>query len=502
VKKDTGQIGIGIVKRYGYTGSLIRTTGRLPMNSWRDHIPELQGLLAGPVLTPDTPGYDAETSVFNTVVQHRPAVAVGAATAVDVVEAVRFARRHGLGVAVLNTGHGPTLPALSDTLLITTRRMSTIAVDPHNGTARVEAGVRFEALVRATAPHGLAPLPGSSPGVGVVGYTLAGGASLTMGRKFGWAADHVSAIEVVTADGELRRVSATSEADLFAALLGGKSNFGVVTAMEFVLFPVTRLYAGTLFFAGEHMRAVLRAYRQMTATAPDELSSGAALLNLPALPDIPPFIQGKLTVGIRLSYAGSADEGRRLIEPLRRVAPLLADTVAEIPYTEFGIITGDPTDPATAVEHFGLLREMTEGTVEALVEMAEAGAEINIVDIRHLGGAFGRPGAFPNAIGARNAAYAFFALTVVPPGCAVADLGEAGRQLVSVLEPWMLDSAHPSFQGPADATESGTRKAFDAGTYRMLQAVKAKYDPHNMFRTNHNVPPGPAVLPAPTRKAL
>ena len=196
-------------------------------------------------------------AVFNTVVSHQPAIVVGAANADDVVVAVTFAAHHGLHVAVLNTGHGPSVPALSDTLMITTRRMSKIEIDADNGCARVEAGVLFRDLVEASAARGLAPLPGSSPGVGVVGYTLAGGASLTMGRKFGWAADHVSSIDVVTSDGRLRRVSSRSEADLFGALLGGKSNFGVVTAMEFALFPVTQLYAGALFYSGEHVRDVL-----------------------------------------------------------------------------------------------------------------------------------------------------------------------------------------------------------------------------------------------------
>ncbi len=461
------------------------------MHSWRESFTDLQARLAGLSFTPDTPGYDREVAVFNTVVAHQPALVVGAANADDVVEAVRFAAHHGLHVAVLNTGHGPSVPALSDTLLITTRRMSNIGIDVDKRCARIEAGVLFSELVEASARHGLAPLPGSSPGVGVVGYTLAGGASLAMGRKFGWAADHVSSIEVVTPDGRWRRVSPHSEADLFGALLGGRSNFGVVTAMEIALFPVTQLYAGSLLYSAEHIRGVLEAYRELTALAPDELSSGIAVLNLPPLPGLPPFLAGTPVVAVRLSYVGRADDGMRLIEPLRHVATPLMDTVAEIPFTQFGSITADPTDPAPAVEHFGLLRELTDDAVEAIAKVADRHADtgINIVDIRHLGGALGKPAAVPNAIGNRKAAYAFFALTVVPPGHTVAEFRDAGRELVTALRPWMLDAAHPSFLGPADATESGTRLAFDADAYRALQAAKSKYDPHNMFRTNHNIEP-------------
>lgn len=199
---------------------------------------------------------------------------------------------------------------------------------------------------------------------------VAGGASSTMGRRYGWAADHVSAFDVVTADGRLRRVSARSDADLFSAMLGGRSNFGVVTAMEFALFPVTRLYAGALFYSGEHTRNVLNAYRRLTATAPEDVSTGLALFNLPPLQDVPPFMRGRLAVSLRVSYVGDAGAGERLIEPLRRAAPVLMDTVADIPYAQFASISGDPTDPAVAVEHFGLLRELTEDAVDAIVEVA------------------------------------------------------------------------------------------------------------------------------------
>src|SRR5262245_58680093 len=200
------------------------------MNSWRTTLQELNDGLKGPSVVAGSPGYEDEVAAFNQAVVHQPAVVVGAQTAADVCTSVEFASRHRLNVAVLNTGHGPSLPAGPETLMITTRRMAKVDIDAPNKAARVEAGVRFGQLVEAAAVHGLAPLPGSSPGVGVVGYTLGGGASSTMGRKYGWASDYVRALDVVTADGRLRRVSAQSEAELFGALLGGKSNFGVVTA--------------------------------------------------------------------------------------------------------------------------------------------------------------------------------------------------------------------------------------------------------------------------------
>lgn len=461
------------------------------MKSCNDKLVALRKLVQGPVFTAHTPGYDEEVSVFNMAVRHRPALVLGAANPADVATAVKFASRHGLNIAVLNTGHGPSVAADANTLMITTRRMRGIDINARRRTARIEAGVRFGELAEAAANHDLAPLAGSSPGVGVVGYTLSGGASSTMGRKYGWAADHVIGIDVVTADGQMHRVSAASEGDLFGALLGGEGNFGVVTAMEFTLFPVTRLYAGGLFYSGRHTRQVLEAYIKLCASAPNELTTSLALLNFPALPGLPVFMQGKLTVSLRVSFVGDDHEGARWIEPMRQAAPVLADTVAGMPYARFGSISDDPTDPAPAVEQFALLRELSLDTIDAVVNVAgpKSGSSINIVDIRHLQGAYSRPAPFPNAVGARDAGYAIFALTVVPPGCDGADYRRCGYELIEAVKPWLHEQTSPSFQGPNDTTDEGVRRAYDPAVYEKLRDVKSKYDPHNRFRFTHNIPP-------------
>lgn len=318
----------------------------------------LRSAVHGPVFLPGEDGYAEEASPFNLAITHHPGIIVGATSAADVQVVVRFADTTGTPVAVLNTGHGPSMACPDDAILITTRRMRYVAIDPASRAARAEAGVLWGEVVARASEHGLAALSGSSPTVGVAGYTLSGGASPVLGRTYGWAADHVQKIEVVTSDGLLRQVTPTSEADLFWALRGGKGNFGVVTAIEFSLIPVSELYAGALFFTGDHTEAVLRAYQKFTATAPEDMNSSLALLRMPDLPFVPEFMRGKLTATVRISYLGTESRGRELVQPLRDSAPPILDTVAVIPYAQIASIHSDPnpasrssTSPCSAISH-------------------------------------------------------------------------------------------------------------------------------------------------------
>ncbi|HEY4279781.1 MAG TPA: FAD-binding oxidoreductase [Conexibacter sp.] len=429
---------------------------------------------------------------MNTAVRHAPDVVVGATSATDVHAAVRFAAANGLPVGVISSGHGPSV-RIDGGLLITTQRMTGVEIDPARRITRVETGVRWRRVVDAAAEHGLAPLAGSAETVGVVGYMLGGGLSVTMGRAQGWAADYVRAIEVVTPDGTLRRASADSEQDLFWALRGGKSNFGVVTALEFALFPVTRLYAGVLFFDGEHMPAVLDAWRRLTERAPDALTSSFALARMPAQAPVPAFMRGRLTVMVRISYLGDAAAGEQQIASLRAAAPTLADTVADRPYTEFDAIDPGPGgEPFSSVEQFMLLRELAPGTAEALVDAVgpDADSDLLLVDIRQLGGALRQPqdGSSSAAGPIAEAGFMLFTLTPVPPGDGAQHL-TAGLQLAELLKPWLSERRHANFLAPSAAAPESTRAAFDDAAYARLRAIKAAVDPGNRFRFNYNIPP-------------
>ncbi|AKU14696.1 FAD-binding oxidoreductase [Luteipulveratus mongoliensis] len=448
---------------------------------------KLQMTLKGPVFKPGSAEFDQERAGFNLCVQQRPALIVSATCADDVAAAVRFAARHEMPVSVLATGHGPTGWA-EGSLMISTRRMDGLSVDPEARTARVEAGVRWQEVIEATAKHGLAGLVGSSPTLGVTSYTLGGGLG-PLGRAYGWAADKVRSLDLVTATGRQLTVTPDEHPELFWALRGGKGNFGVVTAMEFGLVPVATLYGGTIFFDGAHADEVLHAYRAWTETVPDQMTSSIALLRLPPMPDVPPPLQGRLTVAVRIAYVGTPADGEHLVAPLRAVANSLIDTVDEIAYADIATVHMDPTQPMPAFERTTALGVLDADAVDAILDLAgpDSDCSLVMVEIRHLGGALARQPRHPNAVGNRDAAFTCFAVTMGGPEQAVR-IEAALDEVVQALEPWSTGGRLVNFVG-AHAPVEDYAAAWDGPTYERLRLVKTMHDPNNVFRINANVQP-------------
>ena len=448
-------------------------------------VDELVRAVDGPVLRAQDDGFAAEIAGYNTAAEHPGAIAVGATSAADVGHAVRFAAANGRPVGMLSTGHAGT--STSDAVLVTTRRMSDCRVDPHSRTASVQAGVRWQQVIEAAAPHGLAPLNGTSPTVGVVGYTLGGGIPM-IGRPYGFAADHVHWLDVVTADGELRRCDPDHDAELFWALLGGRGNFGVVTAMEFELVPVARLYGGDLVFAATDAAAVLHAYGGWCASLPDEVTTGAGLLRLPDLPGLPPPLRGTCTLHVFIASTRPAEETEPLLAPIRAVAPALIDTVRDMPYTEVGSITNDPTDPAPVWSDSRMLRELTPDTVDALLRVAgpDADVPIAVIQLRQLGAAFARPPRHPNAV-ERDGAFVLGAIAPYDPNGAGVERAAVAR-LIDAVQPWSTGRVVLGFTDLVRPTEQ-TGGPWSAATQARLQEIKRRYDPGNVFRTGFAVQP-------------
>jgi FAD/FMN-containing dehydrogenase len=447
----------------------------------------LVAAVAGSVLLPGDAGYDDERAVFNLNHDLVPAVIVVAESAADVQATVAFAARQHRPVLVKTTGHQMVGPA-HGAVVITTHRMNDVAVDAVGRTARVGAGAIWAEVIEKAAEAGLAPLSGSAPTVGVSGYILGGGLSPTLGRSHGYAADHVRSLDVVTADGELRHVDAESEPELFWALRGGKGNFGVVTALEFALFPVSRLYGGGIYFPGERMADVLRAWTAWHPGTPETMISSFAVLRLPPLPALPEPLRGAFVAHLRIAYNGTAADGERMTAPLRAVAPAVLDTVADMPYTEAGSIHSDPAGPVPYYERGIMLREFPAEALDKLVELVgpDSGSTLTMVELRALGGAWDREPAVPDAVATRGLPYVLLGVEVGPLS-EERRLKESVAVLLDGMEPWRGDRQLVNNLAPEEATDAAA--VYGPERYERLAAVKKAYDPANMFRINHNVVP-------------
>ena len=349
-------------------------------------------------------------------------------------------------------------------------------MDPATRVARVEAGVRWRQVIDAAAPHGLAPLSGSSSGVGVVGYTLGGGMG-HLARRHGFAADHVRAIELVTAAGEVITVTAQSDPELFWALRGGQGSFGIVTALEFDLVAVPRFYGGALFFTGADIEPVLRAFGAWATTLPEEVTTSVALLRLPPSDDVPPPLRGTVSLALRFGFAGAPAEGAALLAPMRAVAtPVLGLDRADVvrrgrpdPHGSDGAdARGHPRDaahrparrpPRRAPRRRGAGRRRPAGLVE----------------LRLMGGALARPATIPNAVAGRDGA---FALTVVapapPPLAAVAPVVTS-----HVVESWRR--GRPDRRWSTSSARAAPDSPWAPEVLDRLRRVKAAVDPHDVF---------------------
>ncbi|NLU76268.1 FAD-dependent oxidoreductase [Streptomyces sp. HNM0575] len=442
--------------------------------------------------------------------------------AADVSAAVRHAAGHGLPLAVQATGHGLSLP-LPGGVLISTRRMSEVRVDPGARTAWIGAGVRWGRVVEQAARYGLAPLSGSGPGVGAVSYTLNGGVGL-LAREFGYAADDVRAAELVTADGRVRHVTADGEPELFWALRGGGGGFGVVTGLEIGLVPVERFYGGQLVFdgAGGAAGEVLEAWREWTATVPERLTSSVTVMRRPDLPALPERLRGRYTAQVQIAFDGTEEEGARLVAPLRSAGPRISETLRTMPYTECASVYSEPDRPHPYQGGNVLLGERLpdRAALRSVLELTGPRAPaMTVLNLRHMGGALSREPVVPDAVGGRDAGWLMVVLSVPEDGDEGGDdgrdegeddggdgavsegrsggdaegdgTGPAGQdrlrmhqeRVFDAVAPWTVGSNLNFRYGRSAGTEPGAaRGTYPPGDLRRLAELKSSVDPLNLFR--------------------
>jgi FAD binding domain-containing protein len=439
----------------------------------------------GRIATPDDSDWNEARAAWNLVADQRPEAVAFAESAEDIEKTVRFAAARQLKVAAQGTGHGAVaLDPLDDTILLKTERMRRIEIDPEARTARVEAGVLVLELGEAAQAHGLSSMPGSSPDVGVTGYTLGGGLSW-LGRRYGFACNRVRAIELVTADGEARTVDAENDPDLFWALRGGGGNYAVVTALQLDLVPVADVYAGALLWPAEVGADAVRAYRDWAAAAGDDVASVVRFLRPPPVPDVPEQLRDVPLFTVDGAFIGEQAEGEAAFAPLREIGEPIMDTFGQIPAAGLCRIHMDPEQPVPGLGHHRTIREFPDEAIDAFAALAgpDAGSPLLLAELRQLGGALGRPDPSGGALSKLDAEFVMLAvgLPMTP------ELGEAIEthldRLHAAMEPWAADGGYFNFaERPCDANA-----ILPADVCARLAEVKRRYDPDGMIVSNHAV---------------
>jgi hypothetical protein len=446
----------------------------------------------GRVAVPADPDWDQARLAWNLAVDQRPEAVVFAESAADVAATVGFAAANGLRVAAQGTGHGAgPLPPLAGTILLKTERMRGVAIDAEERTARVEAGVLSLELAEAAGEHRLSSLPGSSPDVGVVGYTLGGGLSW-LGRQYGFACNSVTGIDVVSADGEQRSVTAADEPELFWALRGGGGGYAIVTALHLSLLPIAEVYGGILIFPAELGAGAFRAYRDWAAAAPEEVTSIARLLRPPPIPDVPEPLRGVPLITIDACFTGGGEAGDELIAPLRALGEPIMDSFGPMPAAGLSRIHMDPEQPVPGLTGHAPIAELSDAAIDAFVANGpgpETGSTLLLAELRHLGGALARrvegAGAldkldFPFVMSAVGALMAPDAGETVPRDLA---------RIEEAMAPFRAEGGYFNFvDSPCDADA-----ILSAETCARLAAVKRQWDPDGTIVANHAVSLDPAA---------
>ncbi|WP_433377855.1 FAD-binding oxidoreductase [Streptosporangium sp. CA-115845] len=433
-----------------------------------NNLNDLRSLVRGPVLLAGDDGFEQARRPWNLAVAQPVRAVVEAADADDVADLVRYARDSGLTVSAQPSGHGAT-GDVDGVILLRTGRLNELRVDPVARSARVGAGVTWGQVQAVAGPYGLTGLPGSSPVVSVTGYTLGGGLSW-FGRTYGWAADSVTAFDIVDAEGTHARVTADSDAELFWALRGGGGDFALVTAVEFDLHPAPALYGGRMLWPAAQAPAVLEAFRQITAQAPDELTLWADLLNFPGSPAL---------VAVDATYLGDAAEGRALLGSLDRIDDLITDSRDVLPVADLGSITAEPTTPGPGLSRGELLTQLDDVAVKSLLS-----APIDpllSVQIRHLGGALARPSDSPH--GALIEPYSLYLFGVPATREAAAGIRARQQEITNALAPSVSGRKPFTYLAPGETSAT----AFGPVAIDRLRKIKQHRDPDGVFRSNYPV---------------
>ncbi len=456
----------------------IESTPAAPLES-------LRRLCGGAIHLTGDPGYDEARMPWNVAVDQRPAAVAYPATPDEVSELLLAAAKLGLRVVPQGTGHnaGPLGP-MGKAVLLRTSAMNEVHVDVERCVARVGAGVLWQDVVEAAAPHGLTALHGSSPDVGVVGYSLGGGLGW-YARKLGLAAHHVTAVELVLADGSQVRADADTNPELFWAVRGGGGSFGVVTAMELRLFPIETAYGGVLLWDQRDAAKVLRAWAAWAPEAPDEVTTSFRMLNLPPMPELPEFLRGRQVVVIDGAVLDDDARAEEILAPLRALEPEM-DTFARLPAAALTRIHMDPEGPTPAVSGTCTLADLPEQALESFLALTGPGSGSTLLaaELRQLGGVLGRPAQGAGALPMVEGRFLFFGVAVAATPELAAQGHADARAVVNALAAYSTARPYLNFSEVA----VDVREAYSAEDWQRLKGIRSAVDPGGVLQANHPVP--------------
>lgn len=442
-------------------------------------VARLRESVSGTVYVRGDEGLAAEVACFNPAIRHDPDIVVAVATEDDVAEAVRFARSAGIPVRVQATGHGAEAP-ISGGMIISTRGLDQLSVEPDARLARIGAGVRWAPVIVAAAEHGLAPVTGSSTSVGAVGYTLGGGIG-PLARRYGFTSDWVRGFRVVTADGSIQTADRETNPELFWALRGGKGGLCVVTEMTLELLPLRSLYGGSVFFDGDAIEPALRAWIDWSDDLPDEATTSVVLLNVPDMDGPPPPLRGRTLLSVRFAYPGDTAEGERLFAPIRAAAPVYLDFVAEMPTTAVASIHNDPEEGGPTWIRGYMLDTFDQDAGDVILELAGpgSGSPFLAVELRQIGGATARDPEDGTSVGGRDSGYTLSLLAGDPTAFAEAAPARA-LAIADALKDRISAVTNVNFAGDL-ADKAAFEKVWPAPVFERLQTARSQWDPDRVF---------------------
>ncbi len=443
----------------------------------------LRSASKGSILTPNDEGYALACSSWNLTIQHRPELVAVPLDEADVAIAVRYAKAHNMPICVQATGHGQPRHC-TEGLLINMQEMSSVEIDRSAKIAKIGGGTQWQSVIEASVPLGLIPVSGSSPGVGVVGYTVGGGYGL-LSRKYGLAADTVVSFRIVTSDGEVKSASPESHADLYWSVLGGGGAFGVITEITMRLVPEVPLFAGSVMFDASLAERVYPAFGEWAMGLPDSVCPAIVLITFPPAPFVPEFLHGRSMVIVMAAVVGEPAEASEWLSPIRSLPGAEFDSFRPISYLESATVFQDPVDPLPAKGRGVLLNDLDAEAMKRLLNAIGPAAQSPnlIIQLRLLGGALRQPGPHANAVGDRRRASYILYLLGVPMGPITPEAMKAHAEGVFAdMAPYVLSRGPYNWIGEGDVEAVHVEEVYSKDELSRVVETKQAHDPSNLFR--------------------